>query len=130
MITFLLLAGSAFAKADIVFKGVCGSYSYDLNIPSNKYYGGHCKDNVLVAYMDARTDYIRGIYSDPLVSDTIDTYSLSTGRVYHSLDWTQNDGKIEFIGVYGGLIYVLAGSFIGFTILFFTTFIFIEVAKK
>ena len=116
-------------KADIEFNGICGSYDYKLNISSNRYYGGQCVDGRVMVYHDISTDRIRYIYSDPLTSNFLDLYD-HNNRVLASFDTTENDGYIRYVGENASLTYVLAGSFIGFTILFFSSFIFIEVAKK
>ncbi|MCH9814776.1 MAG: hypothetical protein K0U47_12640 [Epsilonproteobacteria bacterium] len=116
--------------ADIAFQGTCGSYSYKLEIPTNRYFGGQCIGNRLYVYNDANRDEIKGIYTDPPTSTYIDIYDLQNFRVDNSFDATQNDGYVRYVGEFASLTYVLAGSFIGFTILFFSTFLFIEVAKK
>lgn len=78
---------------------------------------------------DISTDRIRYIYADPLTSIWIDMYD-HNNRVTASFNSTENDGYVRYVGENASLTYVLAGSFIGFTILFFSSFIFIEVAKK
>ncbi len=116
--------------ADIQFNGTCGSYAYKLNIPTNKFYGSMCKNGGLIVYNNKNTDEIQNIYADPSVSEWIDIYDAQNYKVLNSFDSSLNEGYVKYVGENGGLTYVLAGSFIGFTILFFSSFLFIEVAKK
>lgn len=129
MLFFLLFLVSN-SNANIQFNGICGSYSYKLDIPTNKYFGGQCVNDRVIVYNDKGTDEIQAIYADPLTSEYFDIYDPQNFKVLKSFDSTLNDSSISYVGENGGLTYVLAGSFIGFTILFFSSFIFIEVAKK
>ncbi len=128
MLSYLFITNNL-AKADIKFNGICGSYDYNLDISSNRYFGGQCVNGRVMVYHDISTDRIRYIYSDPLTSNWLDLYD-HNNRVLASFDMTQNGGYVRYVGENASLTYVLAGSFIGFTILFFSSFIFIEVAKK
>ncbi len=130
LMTLIMIGISSPVKSDIVFDGVCGSYSYNLNIPTNKYFGGQCINGLVLVYNDKSTDEIQSIYADPQASTTLDIYDPQNFKVLKTFDYVANDSSIIYVGTYGGLIWVLAGSFIGFTILFFSTYIFIEVAKK
>ena len=80
--------------SDIIYKGICGSYDYNLTIKSNKYFGAFCDGNRLLVYEDKSRDYIRAIYTDP-TDNSFDIYSIYTGRVYKSFNYKKDDIKKE-----------------------------------
>jgi hypothetical protein len=94
-VVLLLLVGTL--SADIKFNGVCGAYSYKLDIPHNKFFGGMCVGGQLYVYNDKATDEIQGIYVDPLVSTYLDIFDLQNYKVLDNLDYTVNDGEIIII---------------------------------
>ena len=116
ILTLILLSPSL--SADIIYKGVCGSYSYDLNVSNNKYYGAFCDKGRLLVYFDGSgsRDYIRAIYTDPTYN-SFDIYSIETGKWYKSFDY--NEGDIKNIGVPSfHLLAGLAGLLIGLSFLY------------
>ena len=107
----------AFLCADILYKGVCGSYAYDLNLSSNRYYGAFCDSKRLLVYqVKSGADYVRALYTDPTYN-SFDVISLNTGRVYKSIDYpadaVKNIGEPSYHFLSG-----LAGLLIGLAFLY------------
>ena len=102
--------------SDIQYKGVCGSYSYDLNISSNKFYGAFCNGEFLRVYQVRNgTDRILSLYTDPTYN-SFDLYA-SNGNVVKSFDY--NEGDIVNIGSPSfHLLSGFAGLFLGFSFLY------------
>ncbi len=102
--------------ADIIYKGVCGSYSYDLNISSNKYYGAFCDSGKLRVYWEkSGTDQILSLYTDP----TYNSFDLYDYRNYVRKSIDYPDGAIKNIGDPSfHLLAGLAGLFVGFSFLY------------
>lgn len=101
--------------ADIIYKGVCGSYSYDLNVSSNKYYGAFCAGDTLKVYWDASSDQILSLYTDP----TYNSFDLYNYKNYVKKSFDYPDGAIKNIGDPSfHLLAGLAGLFIGLSFLY------------
>jgi len=96
VLTLSFLSPSLFSPlhADIIFKGVCGSYSYDLNISATRYFGAFCDSGQLKVYRDARTDEIVMLYTDP-TENSLDLYNFD-GDVLRTFDY--DEGAIKNIG--------------------------------
>ncbi len=115
-ILFILIF-PALLNADIIFKGNCGSYFYDLNIPHSRYYGAMCDGSKLLVYYDISVDRILSIYCN-LNNSSCYTFDF-TGRVFSSFNSTLNGSKVVYTG--GSeieLLHGLAGLFIGFSFLY------------
>ena len=96
VLTLSFLSPSLFSPlhADIIFKGVCGSYSYDLNISAKKYYGAFCESGHLRVYWDARNDQILTLYTDP----TYNSFDLYDYKNYVKKSFDYDEGAIKNIG--------------------------------
>jgi hypothetical protein len=115
-ITFLTSFLPVSLSADIIYKGVCGSYQYDLNISSNKFYGAFCSSGSLQVYWQkSGTDQILTLYTDPTYN-SFDLYDYKH-NVKKSFDY--DDGQIVNIGSpYTYFLFGLAGLLIGLSFLY------------
>jgi hypothetical protein len=129
MITIMITTSQL--EADIKFKGICNSYQIDVDITSNRYTDLYCFSQSMLVW-----DTEKRVYKmvKPISGGVYTGMSVQTQNTNGSLKeekWLSVDkNKIKYVGKNAGLTMVLAGSFIGFTILFFTSFLFIEVVKK
>ncbi len=98
--------------ADIVFKGVCGSYYYDLNVSATRYYGAFCDSGSLKVYWDTRIDQIVTAYYNNGNLVMYD-YNQRVVRLWDNLDTVTFIGEPSFHFLAG-----LAGLLIGLSFLY------------
>ncbi len=131
MITMFFLMMPTSGKSDIAFNGICNSYQIDVDISSSRYTDLYCFSQGMLVW-DTQSRVYKMV--KPISGGVYTGISIQTENSDGSLKeekWLSVDKeKIQYVGTNAGLTMVLAGSFIGFTILFFSVFVFIEVAKK